>query len=108
VVRDDDPVTTGQTGAAPWGRITVLFQVALFAIPATVAWRSSLNSTAYVPLVGLAAGLLAGVLLLVARTSRRAGVHIVLGVLVAAVVEVALTLLLIFAYSGANPEWDLS
>jgi Ni/Fe-hydrogenase subunit HybB-like protein len=104
-------VTTQHADAAsakPWGRITVLTQLALFAIPATVAWRSSLNSTAYVPLLGLAAALIVGFGLLLARGSRRAGGHIVLGAVVAAAVEVGLTLLLIAAYSGANPDWDLS
>jgi hypothetical protein len=101
-----DPVTA--LTEAPWGRATVLVQLSLFAIPAITDWTATLGSTALIPLVALPLTLCVGIALLLSRVWRRAGGRIILGTLVAAVLEVALTFLLVLAYSSANPGWDLS
>jgi len=66
--------TTGKIVRAvrevPWFLVTLVVHLALYAVPATVAWRDSLNATGYVPLVGLAVTLTIGVALLFARTTR--------------------------------------
>jgi hypothetical protein len=93
---------------APWVRVTVLVQLALFLIPAITAWTSTLTATALIPLVALPLTLCAGAALLVARVWRKAGWRIILGTVVAACLEVGLTFVLILAYSSANPGWDLS
>lgn len=103
------PATTTKTLAdAPWGTATVLAQLSLFLIPAITAWTSTLAATAVIPLVALPLTLCLGAVLLVSRPWRRAGSRIILGTVIAAVIEVALTLLLIVAYSSENPGWDLS
>ncbi|WP_460710143.1 hypothetical protein [Nocardioides dilutus] len=88
----------------PWGWATVAVQLALFAIPATIAWRSSLDRTVYVPMLALAATLLLGVALLPDRGWRGVGGRI----LAATLLELGLALVLVLAYSSANPTWDLS
>ncbi len=103
------PATTTTTLAdAPWETATVLAQLSLFLIPAITAWTSTLTATALIPLIALPVTLCLGAVLLVSRTWRRAGLRIILGTVIAAVLEVALTFLLILAYSSANPGWDLS
>ena len=93
---------------APWGRGTLFAQLALFLIPAITAWTSTLSTTALIPLVALPVTLCAGATLLLLRPWRSAGWRIILGTATAAVLEVALTFLLIVAYSSANPGWELS
>jgi hypothetical protein len=82
--------------------------LALFAIPATIAWTSTLDSTFMLPLLGLAATLIAGVTMLVDAGWRRAGAAILIATVVAALAEAGLAVLLIGLYSEANPGWDLS
>jgi hypothetical protein len=100
--------TVAPLADAPWGRATVLAHLCLFLIPAVTAWTSTITNTALIPLAALALTLLVGTGLLFSRARRRAGGRIILGTLIAAVLEVLLTFLLILAYSSANPGWDLS
>jgi len=86
----------------------MLVQLALFAVPATVAWRSSLDRTVWIPVVAIAAAMLIGVVLLLTRSGRSAGGRIIVGSLAAAALEASLVLCLVMAYSAANPGWDLS
>ena len=78
----------------------------LFAIPAAIAWRETLNDAVRLPEVGLAVSGVAGVGLLVAR--RRAGLWLLLGTALSAVLQVLLTIGLVLAYDSENPGWDLS
>ena len=93
---------------APWFRATVLGQLSLYLISAITAWTSTLTRTALIPLVALPLALCVGAVLLISRRWRWAGWRIVVGTIVAAALEVALTFLLVIAYSSANPAWDLS
>jgi hypothetical protein len=93
---------------AGWGAVTVLINLVLFSIPAFTALTSTLTATAIIPLIALPVSLVIGAALLVPRASRRAGGRIIIGTVVAAVLEVALTIALVVAYSAANPTWDLS
>ena len=93
---------------APWGRGTVLIHLSLYLIPAITAWTSTLTATVLIPVVALALTLCIGACLLVSRTWRKAGWRIIAGTVVAAGLEVVLTVVLVFAYSAANPGWDLS
>lgn len=93
---------------APWFRATVLGQLSLYLIPAIMAWTSTLTGTALIPLVALPLTLCVGTILLISKQWRRAGGRIIAGTVVAAALEVALTFLLVIAYSSANSGWDLS
>jgi hypothetical protein len=68
---------------ARWGWWTLGVHGVLFAIPAVVAWTSSLDRTALLPMVALPTVL-------------------------AVALELGLTFALVLAYSSANPDWDLS
>jgi hypothetical protein len=92
----------------PWFRATLIVQLALFMIPAVIAWTSSLNRTAYIPLVALSASLLVGMAMLVPRVWRGAGGRIIAATLLAAALEVGLIFLLIIAYGTTHSGWDLS
>ena len=92
----------------PWGRATIAVQLALFALPATIAWRSSLDRTVYVPVFTLAATFLLGLAMLPVRRWRRTGGRVLAATLFAAALEYSLTLVLVLAYSSLNPTWDLS
>jgi NaMN:DMB phosphoribosyltransferase len=85
-----------------------LGQLSLFLIPVISAWTSTLTHTALIPLAAMPLTLCLGGVLLISRRWRRAGGRIIAGTVVAAALEVALTLLLIVAYSSAHPGWDLS
>jgi hypothetical protein len=91
-----------------WGRATLLFNLGLFAVPAMVAWSSTLTASAVLPMVGLGASLVGGLLMLLLPGWRRVGARVAAAAVLAAGLEVVLTLLLILAYSQANPGWDLS
>ena len=92
----------------PWARATIAFQLVIFAIPAIVAWGDTLDSTYYLPVVSLAATFGAGVLMLAFNGWQQVGLRIAGASIGAAALEVVLTFLLVVAYSGRNPGWDLS
>jgi hypothetical protein len=103
-----NPESTAALSEAPWGRVTVMINLSLFLIPAITAWTSTLTAIALIPLIALPVSLSVGAALLVSRAWRRAGGRIIIGTVVAAVLEVALTVALVVAYSSSNPTWDLS
>jgi hypothetical protein len=86
----------------------LLLQLTLFAIPAVTAWASTLNKSAYLPLIALPVTLVVGLVMLTFRHLRRVGAHVVAGSLLAAVLEAGLALALIVAYAQQNPGWDLA
>ena len=92
-------------GVATVGVFTAV-HLGLFAVPATVAWRDTLNDSLWLPLVGLAGGVIAGLGLLAAR--QRAGFWLLVGTVISAVLQILLTIGLVLAYTQANPGWDLS
>lgn len=108
---------TQQTGAAPHPARThlpglgwpVLVQVALFAVAAAMTWTRGLTDAAVaLPLLGLALGLVGGVVLLVRADLRPRGAALIgLTVLVAAL-EAAAVVGLVLAYAWTHPGWDLS
>jgi hypothetical protein len=100
--------STSRVSDVPWFRAIVLAQLSLFLVPAIIAWTSTLTRTAFIPLVALPVALCVGAVLLVSRAWRTAGRRIIAGTVVAAALEVALTIVLIAAYSSANPGRDLS
>ncbi|GAA4376717.1 hypothetical protein [Nocardioides caricicola] len=92
----------------PWGRATLVFQLALFMLPAITAWTSTANATIFLPLVALPTVLVAGLVMLALPAWRAVGIRVCLATLLAALLEVGLSLALIAAYSSQNPGWDLS
>jgi hypothetical protein len=92
----------------PWGKVTVLVQLSLFVIPASTVSSSTLTATALIPPAALLVTLCVGGALLLSDASRNVGWRILGGTVVAAVLEVVLTLLLVAAYSSAHPGWHLS
>ncbi|MXG91208.1 hypothetical protein [Nocardioides flavescens] len=80
----------------------------LFAVPAVVAWTSSLDASAALPLVALPATLMCGLGMLARSRQRPAGLRIVGATLAAAALEAGAALALIAAYAAQHPEWDLS
>jgi hypothetical protein len=95
-------------GETPWATIVVISQLALFFIPAATAWTSSMTATVLIPLIALPVTMLAGAVAVLFREWRRTGVRIIVGTFLAAALEFALTIILVWAYSSANPAWDLS
>jgi|SRR5690349_4492514 len=92
----------------PWGRVTLVLQLVLFAVPASIAWSSTINTTAYLPLVALPTTFIAGVVMLALRGWRRTGARVIAATCVAFVLEVGMILMLIVSYSSQHPGWDLS
>ncbi len=92
----------------PWGRAVLIFQIAVFAVPASIAWSSTLNATVYLPLVVLPTTFVVGVVMLAFREWRKVGARVIGATLLAFVLEVVLALTLIAAYSSQSPDWDLS
>ena len=92
----------------PWGRAVLISQIVLFAVPASIAWSSTLNATVYLPLVALPTTFVVGVVMLAFREWRRVGARVIGATLLALVLEVVIALTLIAAYSSQNPGWDLS
>lgn len=115
-MRQHGPVTERGDGTASsrvhpdraWGRATLALQLTLFAIPAAIAWRSSLDRTVYIPMIALAITFAVGGVLLMVRAWRGAGGRIAAATVLAAAIEVGLTVVLVLAYGTANPGWDLS
>lgn len=92
----------------PWGRATLLFQLGLFAVPAITAWSSTINASALLPMVGLAATLATGLLMMLLPAWRGVGARVTAATVLAAGLEVGLAFLLVVAYSEVNPGWELS
>jgi hypothetical protein len=92
----------------PWGRATLVFQLALFMIPAIAAWSSTAHGTMFLPLLALPAVLVAGLVMLAFPAWRAIGIRLSLATLLAALLELGLFLALVAAYSSQNPGWDLS
>jgi len=92
----------------PWGRATLVFHVALFAVPALTAWTSTLNATAYLPLVALPVTFAGGLVMLASPVWRATGARVAAATLLAVALEAGLALALVAAYSAQNPGWDLS
>ena len=91
-----------------WGLVTLLVQLSLFAIPASIAWASTLDSTAWLPVVAVPATFVVGLVLLFSREWRREGAWIAVASTFAALLEVGLALLLIAMYADQHPGWNLS
>jgi hypothetical protein len=92
----------------PWGPVTLVFQLALFMIPAITAWTSTANATIFLPLVAVPVVLVAGLVMLAFPVWRAIGVRVSLATLLAALLEVGIIFALIAAYSSQSPGWDVS
>jgi hypothetical protein len=83
----------------------------LFAVGGAFIWASAFGLVVVVALVcwgALALVVLAGTLLLTRRPTRRLGVGLIVGSLLAGALQVVFAFALLVAYSSANPGWDLS
>jgi len=91
-----------------WGRATLLFHLALFAVAVVAAWEWNVNSTLWLPLIALPTTCLAGLVMLFSGGWRRVGAHVTLASVLAAATEVALVVAFVLVYAQQNPGWDLS
>lgn len=100
--------TAAEIARWPWGRLVLAGNLAAFSIPALRAWRHSLDDSAHVPLVALAASAAIGLCMLLPSGMRWAAARVLGATAWAASLELVLTVVLVIAYSQANPGWDLS
>ncbi|GAB7003048.1 hypothetical protein JCM18899A_05190 [Nocardioides sp. AN3] len=83
----------------------------LFAVGGGFIWVSAFGLVVVVALVcwaAIALVVLAGTLLLARRPTRRLGTGLILGSLLAGLLQAVFAFALLTAYSSANPGWDLS
>ena len=102
---------SGAAGAVPAASWAVAGHLLLFAIGGAFIWASAFGLVVVVALAcwgALAFVGLAGTLLLLRRPTRRLGIGLIVGSLLAGAIQIVFAFLLLVAYSSANPGWDLS
>ncbi|WP_205474427.1 hypothetical protein [Nocardioides sp. SYSU D00038] len=91
--------TGWQPLGGPWARVTVLFQLAIFALPVQRALSGGLDSTFWLPVAALVTTAAAGLLVLVSPPWRRVGLRVTGATVVAALLEALLVVGLVLVHA---------